>query len=120
MPDGTYHKLVFNTSNINASLQVNDHAYKVSGNVTTKGFITYNDATPQYIGVVKKIGHNYIHIKDMQNAPSQHDLIMFAKNQAVNKSGVKGYYAEVKLKNNNPNEISELFSIASELSPSSK
>ncbi len=56
----------------------------------------------------------------MQNAPSQHDLIMFAKNQAVNKSGVKGYYAEVKLKNNNPNEISELFSIASELSPSSK
>ena len=56
----------------------------------------------------------------MQNAPSQNDLIMFAKNQAVNKSGVKGYYAEVKLKNNNPNEISELFSIASELSPSSK
>jgi hypothetical protein len=116
----TYHKLIFKTSDINASLQVNDVAYKVSGNVTTRGFTTYNDATPVILGTIKKVGHNYIHIQDMQNAPSQDDFIMFAKNQAVNKSGVKGYYAEVKLKNNNPNEISELFSIASELSPSSK
>ena len=55
----------------------------------------------------------------MVGAALQNDIIMFAKNIAVNKSGMKGYFAEVTLLNDSPQRI-ELFSIASEVTPSSK
>jgi hypothetical protein len=74
---------------------------------------------PVKLGTITKLGSNFIIIKDMVAEPQANDLIMFAKNNSVNKSGIKGYYAEVKLKNNST-ELVELFSISSEVSPSSK
>ena len=47
------------------------------------------------------------------------DYIMFGKNKKVNSSGLKGYYAEVKLVNYSTEKV-ELFSIGSEVSESSK
>ena len=44
---------------------------------------------------------------------------MFAKDSSINLSGLVGYYAEVKIKNNST-EKAEMFSIASEVTPSSK
>jgi hypothetical protein len=44
---------------------------------------------------------------------------MFKKNEIINMSGVKGYYAEVKFKNNST-EKTELFAVSSEIVQSSK
>jgi hypothetical protein len=46
-------------------------------------------------------------------------FMLFSKNNAVNSSGLTGYYAEVKMKNTSLIE-SELFSVSSETSLSSK
>lgn len=46
-------------------------------------------------------------------------FIMFKKNEVINTSGVKGYYAEVKFKNNSI-EKAELFAVSSEIVQSSK
>jgi hypothetical protein len=46
-------------------------------------------------------------------------FIMFKKNEIINMSGVKGYYAEVKFKNNST-EKTELFAVSSEIVQSSK
>lgn len=123
----TYHKLTFLTTDgnfsINASAQVGDIAYKVSSsaNSTSVNGVQYSQSSPQVVGEISQIDKNNLYIKnmDVDNAPQAGDLIMFAKNKTVNKSGIKGYYAKIKLENNS-DELVELFSIASEISPSSK
>ena len=122
MPN-TFHKLSFaNNVTMNASLQSGDIAYKV----TNQTFISSNDInyamnSPVKLGEISKVVDKTIYIKDMNVSQPTNagDFIMFAKNKAVNKSGIKGYYAKVKLENDS-DELVELFSIASEISPSSK
>jgi len=46
-------------------------------------------------------------------------MLLFSKDAAVNTSGLTGYYAEVKMKNNSTTE-SELFAVGSEIIQSSK
>ena len=46
-------------------------------------------------------------------------FMFFSKNNAINSSGLTGYYAEVKMKNTSVVE-SELFAVSSEVSLSSK
>ncbi len=122
MPD-TFHKLTVNAEgSLNASLQSGDIAYKVTQQTyTSSNNVSYAQNSPVKIGEISKVENNNLYIKNMitDNAPQTGDLIMFAKNKTVNKSGIKGYYAKVKLENNS-NELVELFSIASEISPSSK
>jgi len=55
----------------------------------------------------------------MSTADNFGDFIMFAKDTSVNLSGLVGYYAEVKI-NNNSKEKAEMFSVASEITTSSK
>jgi len=50
---------------------------------------------------------------------SSSSFIMFKKNEIINNSGLKGYYAEVNFKNNSI-EKAELFAVSSEISQSSK
>lgn len=50
--------------------------------------------------------------------PSNH-YIMFSKPNSFNTSGLKGYYAEVRLDNNSTEKV-ELFAVGSEISESSK
>ena len=122
MPD-TFHKLTVNVEgSLNASLQSGDIAYKVTQQTyTSTNNVSYAQNSPVKIGEISKVEYNNLYIKNMitDNAPQTGDLIMFAKNKTVNKSGIKGYYAKVKLENNS-DELVELFSIASEISPSSK
>jgi len=50
---------------------------------------------------------------------SNSSFIMFKKNEVINNSGLKGYYAEVNFKNNSI-EKAELFAVSSEIAQSSK
>ena len=52
-------------------------------------------------------------------APTQTDFIFFAKNNVVEASSLLGYFGSVKFKNNSKKKA-ELFSVACEISPSSK
>jgi len=122
----TSHKITIASSYMNASLQVGDTAYKVSSGSysapasTGGGSITYSNSTsPILLGKITKIQGSTIFVKDMVGEVLQNDIIMFSKNITVNKSGMKGYFAEVTLQNKSPLSI-ELFSIASEITPSSK
>ena len=118
----TYHKIEVNMDSINVSLQVGDVAYKLNANTTQQGGINYSNSSGEPVvklGIITKIEPNYIYIKDMTATVSTNDVIMYSKDVALNKSGVKGYYSEVTLTNNSVNPI-ELFAISSEITPSSK
>jgi len=117
----TQHKLTFNTSALNASLQIGDIAYRVSSSSFTasNGIKYMNQEQPTKLGRIVGMQGLSIFVEDMLGEALQNDVIMFAKDIAVNKSGMKGYFAEVTLLNDSPGRI-ELFSIASEVTPSSK
>ena len=54
-----------------------------------------------------------------EEIPSTHSFIMFSKDNRANLGDVRGYYAEVELRNSSKTEA-ELFSVAMEVSESSK
>jgi len=74
------------------------------------------DIQPGYIRVDNSIDGDYLpaNISSLDGY-----FISFAKDIRVNESSLKGYYASVKLVNNS-NEKTELFSISSDIVPSSK
>ena len=51
--------------------------------------------------------------------PSVQNYVFFVKNQVVNKTSLKGYYANVKFENNSKRDA-EIFSVGSEITESSK
>tara|TARA_R100001082_G_scaffold60861_2_gene33846 strand:- start:8063 stop:8464 length:402 start_codon:yes stop_codon:yes gene_type:complete len=51
--------------------------------------------------------------------PNGGDYVFFGKENKINISGVRGYYAEVEMKNDSTSRA-ELFSVGCEMSPSSK
>jgi len=51
--------------------------------------------------------------------PGNGDFLMFGKDSSINISGLVGYFAEVYIKNNSTTKA-EMFTIASEITPSSK
>ena len=125
------------SSNINnTSLQVGDTAYYTTpttnivdnSNTTTlpNNFIIdteYADEDGESIlieiGEITEIGSNFIRIESYSNSPSNDDFLMFSKNKIVNNTSLLGYYAEVKLSNNSTDKA-ELFTLSSEIVPSSK
>ena len=125
------------SSNINnASLQVGDTAYYTTpttnivdnSNTTTlpNNFINdteYADEDGESIlieiGEITEIGSNFIRIEDPFSTPAAGDFLMFSKDKSVNNTSLLGYYAEVKLSNNSIDKA-ELFTLGSEIVPSSK
>ena len=73
--------------------------------------------TPPVIGPQMTIDNSGTSV--MASDISPNDFIMFAKDSRVNISGLIGYYAEATFKNNST-EKAELYSVASEMTPSSK
>ena len=97
----------------NTSLQIGDTAYyAIANDIGVAG-------DPIQIGTITSIGSNTIEISNSNMEIPQDAFIMFAKNNSVNNGGLKGYYAEVTMRND-INEEAELFAISSEVSPSSK
>ena len=112
------------TGNINNdSLQIGDMAYFVTP-IPLSGF-AQSTIAPSFIGSVEGItGTSIIVNETIQTAtppllPGPNDFIMFAKDSEANLSGLVGYYAEIEIKNDST-EKAEMFSISSEVTPSSK
>lgn len=113
--------------NINESLSIGDVIY-TAGKVnaldaggTDSGIDKNNTSNlPVLRGTVTAINNstNVITVDDGGTAVShqqlRHDVALFAKNGVVNTSGVSGYYAKVKMKNDSDAEA-KLFSVGSEV-----
>jgi hypothetical protein len=119
----------------NDSLQIGDMAYSITP--TLLGGFQQLNATPIFIGPVidffdvngtsvsqpewnpPMFSIQVDNVIPMTTFDNSGDFIMFAKDSRINLSGLVGYYAEVYIKNNST-EKAEMFSIASETTPSSK
>ena len=103
---------------INLSLSIGDKIY--SNNVNSvNGSSTINVNNLNYIGEVIYIGEDYIDVSTDGGVANTNSFIYFAKNQKVNSSSLKGYYASVTFSNESTEKI-ELFSIGSEITESGK
>ena len=60
-----------------------------------------------------------VEIEGLAQTPDAGDFIFFGKENKINVSGVRGYYAEVEMKNDST-QAAKLFSVGSEVSQSSK
>ena len=115
-------------STINTSLQEGDNVFYTTP-MTNGAYTTADSFGTKWFGKVKSItppssGGNYAVEVDIQTTnpvanPADTDYFFFQKDKGVNQSGVLGYYAEVKIENTSTVK-SELFSIAAEISESSK
>ena len=119
-------QIKFTTSINNAALQVGDSAYYVpSSSLTTiNNEQTHSSLAPTYLGVISGVGSDYITLDYTTlgtgaSALGEDDFIMFSKNKTVNNASMLGYYAEVQLRNSSTKRA-ELFSLSSEVVPSSK
>ena len=101
--------------NINSSMQVGDTLYYV----TLNDFPLSNDVDPILIGKVTNINGNSIETEETAATPSAGDFLMFVKNNKVNTSGLKGYYAKARLELQTAS-VGKLFSVSAEVSESSK
>ena len=98
----------------NSSLQVGDLIYYAV--LGSNGLQNTNE--PIFHGTVTAIGSNSI-TTDSDNVVPIQSFLMFMKSDEVNNIGLKGYYAEVEMRNNS-SENAELFAISSEVVESSK
>tara|TARA_R100000322_G_scaffold154356_2_gene113150 strand:- start:281 stop:616 length:336 start_codon:yes stop_codon:yes gene_type:complete len=105
-----------NTNIHNSSLQVGDRIYYA--NIQDVGDLPSNTGQPMLHGVVTAIGSSTITTDSQNNIPSG-AFLMFLKNDQVNNVGLKGYYAEVEMRNNSK-QGAELFALSSEVVESSK
>ena len=111
--------------NFNISLQVGDTLYYTSTS-ENGGFLVGDNIIE--IGPVTNISKSgsittisyelYVNA----TAPTTDDFILFSKDNQANMSSILGYYAEVKFQNTqtSTNKVPELYSVACEISESSK
>ena len=113
------------SGDINSSLSIGDTIFTCGvANVTDAGgtdsTIDKNSGTLTLRGTVTAINNNtnVITVDDGNTSIAgnelANDVAVFAKNGIVNTSGVSGYYAKVKMKNNSQAEA-KLFSVGSEV-----
>jgi len=98
---------------LNVSVQVGDTAY-YTNDMNGKDIIL--------IGIITSIlNANSIicNILSTQTRPTTNSFILFSKTADANTSGLKGYYAEMQLKNDSL-DYAELFLVGSEIFESSK
>ena len=99
----------------NSSLQIGDAAF-VSNVINADAFLIED---PVYAGIIVSINNNGVVVEGPYNIILQGQFFSFAKNITVNESSLKGYYANVTLKNES-NKFAELFTISSDIAASSK
>ena len=83
------------------------------------GFTRLEADNLQKVGIATGLSNNTVTVDDSGIIPSKKDYVLFVKNQVVNKTSLKGYYANVKFENNSKRNA-EIFSVASEITESSK
>lgn len=92
-----------NTTSLGTVVEVNENNIKVNNDINGDNIASTNIYDPITGQIISNLNV----------------FISFAKNPTANESSLKGYYADVTLTNNS-NEKTELFSVASEIAPSSK
>lgn len=96
---------------------------KIVNPIKKIGKITAIGPSYVYVESPTNIFDHYAGVGDDVNDASQplgnYNVLIFQKDRVWNTSGLTGYYAEVKIANNNRGHA-ELFSIGSEIAPSSK
>ena len=125
------------TNEVNTSLQAKTATVASGQNTTNYGesvsndvggwdniyFVQDGDTEVVYLGTCTDISSDRKTITVTYTGnirtPIANDFILFAKDTAVNKSGVSGYFAEVEMKNSSDSKI-ELFAVGSEVLLSSK
>lgn len=105
---------------LNISVNIGDVAFHSPTNTNVYDIST----SYQTIGVITDIidrntNLSKIIIDPPLSTPVIGDFIFFAKSNQVNSSGLKGYYAEVKMENDS-NKKAELFSVSADIQQSSK
>lgn len=113
--------------NINDSLAKNDLVFYANLGAASGGFQSASEGDITYLGTVVSMDKTAnaitvdtaLTITSQQLVPTNKTMLFFSKNNKVNLSSVKGYYAEVKLQNTDT-EKAELFSVGSEIALSSK
>tara|TARA_R110002020_G_scaffold163660_1_gene349749 strand:- start:19 stop:384 length:366 start_codon:yes stop_codon:yes gene_type:complete len=114
------------SQSINVSVQPGDELYWTQYDAVTN----IASQTPQLVGEIINVGANFV---EVDNAPSsgvislENTLFVFRKPN-INNTGIKGYYAEVRLYTFSEGELggnyfnkkTELFAVGSEISQSSK
>ena len=83
------------------------------------GFTRLEANNLQKVGIVTSLSNNTVTVDSSGVIPSKQDYVLFVKNQVVNKTSLKGYYANVKFENNSKRDA-EIFSVGSEITESSK
>ncbi len=95
---------------VNESLQIGD-------------ILHFGTTAISEIGTVNSItissGVTSVVCNTITNLPTVSDFILFSKPTGPNLTSLTGYYAEVEMRNNNSSEISELFSLGTEIFESS-
>ena len=106
---------------VNTSVQINDIVYYVQ-TTGLGGFNTGNSDNIVILGPVTNVGTNSVVYDDTAsgNQPPQGAFIMFSKDNAVNMTSLLGYYARVRLTNNDTANHGELFSLEAGYDESSK
>tara|TARA_R110002096_G_scaffold178077_2_gene354924 strand:- start:1851 stop:7376 length:5526 start_codon:yes stop_codon:yes gene_type:complete len=121
--NGLYIQLNF--SSVNSSLQVGDLVFYINiNNSLVGGFTQSVNQQKLLFGEVAAVGETFINVihdnfNNPNPIPSVGSYIMFAKDNSINTSNLKGYYADVGFRNNST-EKAELFSVGSQVVESSK
>lgn len=119
-----YIDLTFSTTSLNnnASMKVGDTAYYTNP-TESGGFSVSNENV--LIGSIELINNTNttttikVNCEPTLVPPTVSSFIFFSKNNAINMSSVRGYFGLVEFKNNSTSPI-ELFSVACDVSESSK
>ena len=115
--------------NISDSLSVNDLVFYAHLGAASGGFQSAGKDDVVYLGTVVTLDRatkaitidvGSTQINTAQLIPTNKTMLLFSKNDKVNSTGLKGYYAEVKLQNTDTSKLSELFQVSSQTSLSSK
>ena len=90
-------------------MQVGDFAYFSSGYTTVTGSPVTHANSPELIGKITAIGHNFIEVSNptvnLDTPTNAGHFLMFSKDTRVNKNSLIGYYAEVELENDSTDKI---------------
>tara|TARA_S200002703_G_C3656020_1_gene201427 strand:- start:73 stop:381 length:309 start_codon:yes stop_codon:yes gene_type:complete len=100
-------RISFNETSINSTVQIGDIIYEV-----------VDQGNPQLVGPIVDIGPSHIDV-ETENTITPSSFIIAVKDKGANTSGIKGYYAKVKMTFNQSTET-ELFAVSSEITQSSK
>ena len=113
-----YYKIEFTTNPIDSGVSRHDRLYYAN---ETNGVLDAN----VYAGNVVAVSHSSVTVESILGvglgigAPGITPYVFFAKPKNINESSVKGYYADLTMQNSTDKKA-ELFSVASQVSPSSK